>query len=109
LNRFQNTLQDHKNKFLPYSKQCCWGISQMFCVYVHVMSVFSIFIFFSQVDFLIIRCLADVIVSGYSTYMFIKGKVYDRDKYFNSDQNSVDLCPLCEIDENNKQAAGPSE
>lgn len=41
-------------------------------MYVHVMGVFSLFLFFSQVDFAIIRLLADWIVTGYSTVWFIQ-------------------------------------
>jgi hypothetical protein len=41
-------------------------------MYVHVMGVFSLFLFFSQVDFAIVRLLADWIVTGYSTVWFIQ-------------------------------------
>jgi hypothetical protein len=41
-------------------------------MYVHVMGVFSLFLFFSQVDFAVIRLLADWIVTGFSTVWFIQ-------------------------------------
>jgi hypothetical protein len=41
-------------------------------MYVHVMGVFALFLFFSQVDFAMIRLLADWIVTGYSTLWFIQ-------------------------------------
>ena len=41
-------------------------------MYVHVMGIFSLFLFFSQVDFAFIRLLADWIVTGFSTVWFIQ-------------------------------------
>jgi hypothetical protein len=74
-------VQDHKTTYLPYSKRTCWWICQIFCVYVHVMSIFGIFLIFSQVDFLIVRAIADFIINGYSTTWFMKNKVFDPFKY----------------------------
>jgi len=47
---------------------------QIHCIYVHVMGIFALFLFFSQVDFAIIRLLADLLVTGYSTVWFIQNK-----------------------------------
>ena len=38
------------------------------------MGIFALFLFFSQVDFAVIRLLADLLVTGYSTVWFIQGK-----------------------------------
>lgn len=38
------------------------------------MGIFALFLFFSQVDFAIIRLLADLLVTGYSTVWFIQNK-----------------------------------
>lgn len=70
-------LQDHKTKHIQYSHATCLWIVQIHCMYGHVMSVFALFLFFSQVDFAIVRLLADWIVTGFSTVWFIQGKVYD--------------------------------
>ena len=67
----QNT-QDHKTRSIEYSHVTCLWIVQIHCMYVHVMGVFSLFLFFSQVDFAIIRLLADWLVTGYSTVWFIQ-------------------------------------
>ena len=70
-------LQDHKTKHIQYSHATCLWIVQIHCMYGHVMSVFALFLFFSQVDFAVIRLLADWIVTGVSTVWFIQDKVYD--------------------------------
>jgi hypothetical protein len=64
--------QDHKTRSIEYSHVTCLWIVQIHCMYVHVMGVFSLFLFFSQVDFAMIRLLADWIVTGYSTVWFIQ-------------------------------------
>ena len=69
---FVNSLQDHKSKSIEYSHATCLWIVQIHCVYVHVMGIFALFLFFSQVDFAIIRLLADLLVTGYSTVWFIQ-------------------------------------
>ena len=43
-------------------------------MYVHVMGVFALFLFFSQVDFALVRLIADWIVTGYSTVWFIQAR-----------------------------------
>jgi len=64
--------KDHKTKSIEYSHATCLWIVQIHCVYVHVMGIFALFLFFSQVDFAIIRLLADLLVTGYSTVWFIQ-------------------------------------
>ena len=78
---FVNTVQDHKTRFLPYSKFTCLVITQMFTIYGHIMSVFGIFLFFSQLDFLLIRLVADLIVNHYVTYRFMANKTVDPVSY----------------------------
>jgi hypothetical protein len=74
---FLNSLQDHKTRRIGYSHATCMWIVQIHCMYVHVMGVFSLFLFFSQVDFAIVRLLADWLVTGFSTAWFIQDKIYD--------------------------------
>ena len=64
--------QDHKTKSIEYSHITCLWIVQIHCMYVHVMGIFALFLFFSQVDFAIIRLLADWLVTGFSTMWFIQ-------------------------------------
>jgi hypothetical protein len=76
-----NTVQDHKTKYLPYSKFTCYAISQLWNVYCSIMSIFAIGLMTSQIDFLLIRMLADLITSTFTTYKFMRHKVVDKAKY----------------------------
>lgn len=41
--------QDHKTRSIEYSHATCLWIVQIHCIYVHVMGIFALFLFFSQV------------------------------------------------------------
>ncbi len=41
--------QDHKTRSIEYSHTTCLLICQIHCIYVHVMGIFALFLFFSQV------------------------------------------------------------
>ena len=77
----QNTVQDHKTKFLPYNKWTCFLICQFWDIYCHIMSVFNVSLVFSQVDFLLIRLAADLMVNQITIYKFIKHKIVDQNRY----------------------------
>lgn len=77
----QNTIQDHKTKFLPYSKTMCILITQIWTLYCCIMSVFALFVMLSQVDFLIIRIAADLLVNVYTSIAFMRDKVVDPYRY----------------------------
>ena len=76
-----NTLQDHKTKYLPYSKLTCWCISEFWALYCSIMSIFSLFLMMSQIDFCIIRACADLVVNSYTTWKFIRNKKKSRKRY----------------------------
>lgn len=78
---FVNTIQDHKSKYIPYSKGVCNAISCLHDFYSHVMSIFSIYLLFSQIDFLAIRCLADIIVTYLTNRWFLQDKIVDPVAY----------------------------
>jgi hypothetical protein len=71
---FLNTIQDHKTKYLPYSKTTCYIILQMWSTYCCLMSIFSVGLLMSQIDFLLIRLVADLAVNTFTTFKFLKGK-----------------------------------
>jgi hypothetical protein len=50
------------------------------------MSIFSIGLLMSQIDFLLIRLLADLIVNTFTTFKFLKNKEHNRRLYY-ADQN----------------------
>lgn len=74
-------MQDHKTRYLPYSKSMCLWISQAETLYGCIMGIFGIFLFFSQIDFLLIRALAELSVNHYTTNMFMEPKEVDRGGY----------------------------
>jgi hypothetical protein len=50
------------------------------------MSIFSIGLLMSQIDFLLIRLLADLIVNTFTTFKFLKNKEHNKRLYY-ADQN----------------------
>lgn len=77
----QNTIQDHKTKYLPYRKFTCYSICQMWSIYCAVMGIFNVSLMMSQIDFLFIRLMADLLVSTVTIYKFIRHKIVDPVKY----------------------------
>jgi hypothetical protein len=73
--------QDQKTKYLDYSKSTCMWISLIFDVYTHIMGIFGLYLMFSQFDFLIIRMVADCIVTVFTTAEWMKNKMVDKVKH----------------------------
>ena len=71
-----NTITDHKSKYIPYSKCVCLAITQLWSLYCNIMSVFAIFLAMTQIDFVLIRMVADLTVNAYTTTKFIRHKTY---------------------------------
>lgn len=84
-----NTIQDHKTRYIPYSKVTCWIIIQVFTFYVVTQSVIGLFVALTQVDFMLIRLGADVIVNHFTTQYFLRDKIYDTQKYHQSQPNGA--------------------
>lgn len=76
-----NTITDHKTKYIPYSKITCITISQLWSFYCNIMGVFNMFLSFTQIDFIIIRTLADLTMSMYTNFKFLRHKVHNNSKY----------------------------
>ena len=105
-----NTIQDHKTQFIPYSKFTCLCIIQAFTVYAIVMSVIGMFVALTQVDFMLIRIAADLVVNQYTTYWFLRGKSTDPLRYqlwlksqvvaSTADGQDCELCELASQQEN---------
>jgi hypothetical protein len=103
----QNTVQDHKTKYLPYNKFTCYMISQLWNVYCGIMSIFSISLMTSQIDFLLIRMLADLITSTFTTYKFMRHKVVDRIKYSKwSEDYMQEQDPLVDLQDAKSEVGG---
>jgi len=78
---FSNVIEDHKTKYIPYSKFQCLLIVQCFTIYGVIMSVIGMFVALTQVDFMLIRIAADLIVNANTTYYFLRGKEVDPQRY----------------------------
>ena len=76
-----NTITDHKTRYIPYSKFVCLTITQLWSMYCNIMSVFSIFLAMSQIDFVLIRMVADLTVNAYTTGKFLRGKTFCPEEY----------------------------
>jgi len=76
-----NTITDHKNKYIPYPRLVCLAISQLWAIYCNLMSVFGMFLAMTQIDFVLIRMLADLTVNTYTNLKFMRFKEYSSDKY----------------------------
>lgn len=76
-----NTIQDHKTMYIPYSKFMCLIIIQTFTVYAVIMSVIGMFVALTQIDFMIIRITADLMVNHFTTYWFLRGKQTNPMRY----------------------------
>ena len=69
-----HTLCDPKCAELPYPRWTCMLIMEIYYLYVHVSGVFKFFISLSQIDFVLIISIADLVTKGatYSSYMQAK-------------------------------------
>lgn len=76
-----NTVQDHKTRFLPFTKITCWVIIQVFTFYAVTQSVIGLFVALTQVDFMLIRLFADMLVNHFTTFWFLRHKTVDAYKY----------------------------
>lgn len=76
-----NTIQDHKTRYIPYHPYMCWLIIQIFTLYVVTQSTIGLFVALTQVDFMLIRLFADMIVNHFTTFWFLRNKTYDPHKY----------------------------
>lgn len=96
-----NTITDHKNMYIPYSKFTCICVSQTWSMYCNVMGILNMFLAFTQVDFMIVRIVADLSMSMYTNVKFLRHKVHDQVKYKqlacemdNSTKNAIEMQSL---------------
>ena len=85
-----NTVQDHKTRYIPYSKTVCLVIIQVWTTYAVIMGTIGLFVAFTQIDFLIIRLVADLIVNCVTTAYFLTDKVFDMQRYRQWEQDQCD-------------------
>jgi len=91
-----NTITDHKTRFIPYPKWVCFLVTQIWSVYCNIMSVFSIFLAMSQIDFVLIRMAADLTVNAYTTNKFMRNKSHCPEKYKHISDEGHEKGAMCE-------------
>lgn len=99
-----NTITDHKSKFIPYPKHTCLMIAQLWAIYCNIMSVFGMFLAMTQIDFVLIRMLADLTVNTYTNLKFMRFKEYSTDKY-----NEIELQTMIHAPQKEKAGAGDKD
>jgi hypothetical protein len=86
-----NTITDHKSKYIPYPKYICLGIAQLWAIYCNLMSVFGMFLAMTQIDFVLIRMMADLTVNTYTNLKFMRFKEFSPDKYNDIEMQTISL------------------
>ena len=88
-----NVIMDHKTEYIPYSRWTCLMIIQCYTIYSVVMSVIGMFVALTQIDFMLVRILADILVNHFTTFWFLRGKKVDIHKYeqWKRNQESLNL------------------
>lgn len=71
-----HTLCDPKCVELPYQKWVCLSIVEMYYVYIYVSGVFKFFISLSQIDFVVINHLSDLLMKAYTYSAYIREKKF---------------------------------
>jgi len=89
-----NTITDHKTKYIQYPKWQCITISQLWSLYCGIMGVIGMMLSLTQVDFVLIRLVCDLMVNYYTNSKFLKNKVHDASKYFDLDSKGYGSCEL---------------
>ena len=85
-----NTIADHKTRYIPYPKYVCLLITQSWAVYCNIMSVFGLFLAMTQVDFVLIRATADLLVNVYTNMKYMRHKVHDARMY--NSHSDLEMC-----------------
>ena len=86
-----NTVQDHKTRYIPFAKTTCLVIIQVWTTYAVIMGTIGLFVALTQIDFLIIRLVADLIVNFMTTAYFLNDKIYDVQLYLDWERNQKQL------------------
>ena len=97
---FLCVIRDVKGRYIPFSKMTCVLLTQAWTIYASVMSLFALYTFFSQADFVIIKMVVGVLVNIYSTMRYLRNKKHEPVKfaqYFQ--QQDVDLTKVSTVNE----------
>lgn len=86
---FVNVVSDHKCKYLPYSKMTCVMITQVYTVYGALISVITIHLLLSQIDFVVIRLFADLGTNIWTQSRLLRYKEYNSAKYKETEMHLI--------------------
>jgi hypothetical protein len=78
---FLCVIRDVKGRYIPFSKLTCVLLTQAWTIYASVMSLFALYTFFSQVDFVLIKLLVGLLVNMYSTMRYLRNKSHQPQKF----------------------------
>jgi hypothetical protein len=90
---FLCVIRDVKGRYIPFSKLSCVLLTQAWTIYASVMSLFALYTFFSQADFVLIKLIVGLLVNMYSTIRYLRNKKHEPVKfaqYFQQDVDPVD-------------------
>lgn len=86
---FVNVVSDHKNKYLPYSKNTCITITQMYTIYGAMISVITLHLLLAQIDFVIIRLATDLATNLWTQSRLLRYKEYNLEKFKETEMHLV--------------------
>jgi hypothetical protein len=78
---FLCVIRDVKGRYVPFSKLTCVVLTQAWTMYASVMSLFALYTYFSQVDFVLIKLLVGLMVNMYSTMRYLRNKKHEPKKF----------------------------
>jgi hypothetical protein len=76
-----NTILDPKTKTIPYSKPVCILILESYYLHGVILGPFSFWISLTQLDFVIMKGMAIMMIRTYSHYQYIKDKEWVECEY----------------------------
>eukprot|EP00961_Rhodomonas_salina_P241769 3266016-Rhodomonas_salina.3 len=89
------TVVDHKTDYIPYTKPTMIYISIVCSSYRTIIQVVIFYTMLSQVDFVIVRFVADIMMTYTTTKYFLKNKTHDAQK-FHRFPTIVEEVPFCD-------------
>lgn len=86
---FVNVVSDHKSRYLPYSKTTCIMITQMYTIYGALISVITLHLLLSQIDFVVIRLVTDLATNVWTQSRLLRYKEHNSEKYKETEMHLV--------------------
>ena len=77
-----NTIMDHKEKEILFSYYVSQFICQVYYIFSGIAKVIHVSIAMSQIDCILVVLITDVIISTYTTHMFLAKKKLQQDDDF---------------------------